>query len=541
VIVGAHRVSSFDYRMGARVVAGGTGDAGSPGEATAANRVRILLGAMANVGSIARRAEYGLVAAAAVAYAALLGCYLGSPAFKDHVEPSVGAIASALLRGEAPYHGVTGEVSYELPYGPAVFAIHALAFGLFGRAVPVLKMSGLAACIGAAGFTFAILRRRVSLRCASGGLLLVLLYLAYYDARAYWCRPEPFLLLGSASALWLARLHPRWSALGCGVLVAWMFDLKATGPLYLAPVFVLVAANRGRREAVLAALLGGAAGLAVLAIPPLSLGPYLELLGKMAHHGLSARELVLNLTAAAVLLGPVLLVRALRVEGPPVPPQRASWRVPIGTLVACVAVVCVIAAKPGAGRHHLVPFVPLAMDALVDGVDGIERRRLTAGAARALTLAARGALCVLVIALAYGQARAIFLGGARAGRAAIELRSLLSAYAGNDVQMGYGDAASYEDSFGRLLVAFANPLRLDAASQMDSTAAGYTATRMLGEAMASCRPGIWIVPGGEPFSMRSYYGAEGVFDAPFRAAFAQRYELVETRRVYRVYRCRPAR
>ncbi len=228
----------------------------------------------------------------------------------------------------------------------------------------MLKLSGLVACVAAIGFTFSILRRRVTLRCASGGLLLLLLYLAYYDARAYWCRPEPFLLARQrVGPLWFARVHPRWSTLGLAVLVAWMFDLKATGPLYLAPIFVLVAAHCGRREAAIAAAAGLAAGVAVFAIPPLSLRAYLELLEKTAHHGLSGREFVLNATAAALLLGPVVIVRALRVQGPPRPPQRPRWRVPMGALLACVAIVCVVAAKPGAGRHHLVPFVPLAMDA----------------------------------------------------------------------------------------------------------------------------------------------------------------------------------
>jgi hypothetical protein len=41
--------------------------------------------------------------------------------------------------------------------------------------------------------------------------------------------------------------------------------------------------------------------------------------------------------------------------------------------------------------------------------------------------------------------------------------------------------------------------------------------------------------------MPSFYGAERLFDPPFRDAFAQQYELVETRTVYRVYRCKRAR
>jgi hypothetical protein len=487
---------------------------------------------------LARGAEYGLVAAAALAYAATLACHAASPALEDHVEPGVGAIASALASGAPPYHGLTGEASYELPYGPAVFAVHALTFAIFGRSVIVLKASGLAACGLAAWLSFVVFRRRASLRCASGGLLLLLLYLAYYDARAFWCRPEPFLLLGSAAGLWIVRTREKGSALGLALVVAWMVDLKATGPLYLLPILAIAVARRGWRKAASATLVGVALALGVFVIPPLSLGAYLELLLRTARHGLSVPELTLNVSAAALLIGPAIAVRAVRVRGPPRPPQRAPWLVPTGWLVASAAIVCVVAAKPGAGRHHLIPLLPVALDAFMDGVDGIERDRVSACASLTLTLVERVAACALVLALSLASVRAVRARAGRARRASAELESVLLEHRSDDVGMGYGGAASYDDASARLLVAIATPVRLDAASQMDSTAAGFPASVMLGRAIARCRPRVWILPSGDPFSMESFYGGAPVFDETFRREFARRYELVETRAIFRVYRCR---
>jgi hypothetical protein len=433
---------------------------------------------------------------------------------------------------------VTGEASYELPYGPLVFLLHAATFTLLGRSVVVLKLPGIVANLAACALVFSVLRRRASLRCASGGALVLGAYLAYYDARTYWCRPEPFLLLGAALALWLARARPRATILLHALLVAWMVDLKITGILYVVPVLVLVAEQRGAGRAIAAALLGGALALSVFALPALSLGAYVGVLLKTARHGISARELALNVTAAVVLLGPALLVRALRVRGAPVPPQRASWRVATGALVACVAVTCVVAAKPGAGRHHLLPLLPLVLDALVDGVDGIERGRVGAHAARALTLLARATLATIVVASAWASAQSLSRRAARVEASRRELRALLARYDGVPTQMGYGDASSYEDTYDRLLVAFHQPLRLDAASQMDSAASGYPASRMLAGELASCAPRIWIVPRGAPFTLPSYYSGAPVFDDAFRRAFARRWEPVEDGAYYRVFRCR---
>jgi hypothetical protein len=496
----------------------------------------------ARLGVAAAHLETFFVALAGATYVALLAHYLASPAFSDHVEPAVGSIASALLRGQPPYHRLTGGASYELPYGPAVYAVAALGFLLMGKSVAALKLPGLAASLAACAFTFSILRRRASARCATGAWGVVILYLVYYGARAYWCRPEPFLLLGSALALWLTRTRKEAPLPLYALLVAWMVDQKITGLLYLLPTLTLVAARQGLAKTIATTFAGIFIAFSVFAIPPLDLRAYAELLAETTRHGLSGSELFLNTTAAAVLLGPVVVVHVFRRRGLPVAPQRARWHVPLAMLSVCVAVTCVIAAKPGAGRHHLVPFIPIVMDALVDGVDGIERERVGRIAARASTLAIRAILAGAVVALSFASAQSLSRQAPLARASALELRSLLAQYRRYDVQMGYGDSQSYASTYDRLLVAFEHPLRLDAASQMDMTAAGLSSMKLLGPMIAGGQPEIWILPAGAPFSVESFYGRRGareaVFDEDFRATFAKRYELIQSGRFYRVYRAK---
>jgi hypothetical protein len=490
--------------------------------------------------------EHAALTIATTAYVALLVVYLGVAAFNDHIEVSVGAIASALLQGQPPYHGATGVASYELPYGPNVFLVLAGSISLFGKSIFALKLPCFLACIASGALVFAVLRRRVSARCASGAWLLFLLYLVYYDESAYWCRPEPFLLVGSALGLWLVRARPLRSAwmdvVAHAAIVAWMVGLKVTGIFYVAPTLVLLARWRGLGAACLAATIGGALSMAVFASSPFSLHAYAAVLHRTARHGLAVRELLMGASAAFFLLCPVAVARWLHPGGAPVLPARPRWPVPYRTLLLCVAAACVVAAKPGAGCHHILPFLPLGIDAFADAADGAERDRVSASSARIATLVGRASFAAIVAVCAV--ANVFFVGErvARAGARSREVRAILSEYDGSEIQMGYSTDAAYRDTFERILIAFDQPLYLDAGSQMDSTAAGYDATQMLGASQAACHPRIWLLPHGEPFSLRSPYrplteDARTVFDARFRADFAARYVKVESTFSYDVYAC----
>ena len=105
--------------------------------------------------------------------------------------------------------------------------------------------------------------------------------------------------------------------------------------------------------------------------------------------------------------------------------------------------------------------------------------------------------------------------------------------------MGYAASDRYDDTFGKFDVAVAgNALRLDGASFMDSRAAGWTASRALGDALRACSPPVFVLPKGEPFTLSTLYRThEPLFDDEFRALFATRYHLAEHGEHYDVYRC----
>src|SRR4029077_7763779 len=136
-----------------------------------------------------------------------------------------------------------------------------------------------------------------------------------------------------------------------------------------------------------------------------------------------------NVFVAAVLFTPAALAAAARRRLDL--PHRSYNVTP---LALSVAGMCVLAAKPGAGYHHLLPFVPFAADAVVRQADRVETR-LGALGARVSTLGMRAAAALAIVALSiahYENARAA---EPRARARSAELSYVLYKYRGEDVGM----------------------------------------------------------------------------------------------------------
>jgi hypothetical protein len=73
------------------------------------------------------------------------------------------------------------------------------------------------------------------------------------------------------------------------------------------------------------------------------------------------------------------------------------------------------------------------------------------------------------------------------------------------------------------VAAAGHKLLFDGASFMDSHAAGDTASRALGDELRACRPSVFVLPKGAPFTLTTFYrvprGRELLFDDAFRATF----------------------
>ena len=308
------------------------------------------------------RLAIGLACVVTALYVAQITTYVFYPNYSDHAEPTVANIGWLGLHGRPMYPDWVTDGIYGLLYGPILYLFN----GLFLLAMPTLLMSKMPAIVSlfiAFGILFWVVSQRT--KNSITALLILSVLVALFDRFGhftYWIRAEPFLILTTTLALFAGTtLQPFVGAAVIGSLAGVAAGFKIHGFLYVLPVaMMLLARVKGFRDrAVLTAL--GTTGAAIFMLLPFcmrvsSLESYLLYLKLGAHHGLSLELLKENCIFSVAIIAPMAAIWYWQRPKLDVPERWFGWG-----LIFSIALVAIIAAKPGAGPHHLLPFAPLCL------------------------------------------------------------------------------------------------------------------------------------------------------------------------------------
>jgi hypothetical protein len=208
------------------------------------------------------------------------------------------------------------------------------------------------------------------------------------------------------------------------------------------------------------------------------------------------------------------------------------------TYLVCILIVSIIGSKPGAGPHHLIPFLPgfsfllvrMTQPAYFRGNETAQTAGLVA--------------CFLAIIVSYSLAFAVSLNDIRnalpsmeANRAAIpEVVRLYRTYPG--AVMGIGGDNTYRLTDTRVVGIFGGaPLEIEMPTVWDFQMAGMF-EEPVERLLSDCRTPFWIIPKGEGIFTASnpYWGIQ-MFSDRFREFFRARYTLIHDDEHYVVWGC----
>jgi hypothetical protein len=476
------------------------------------------------------------------AYVALALWYLASDAYADLVEPAVSAISWLVRLGDSPYHGVDAPTRYAHIYGPVLFLTHAGAFRLFGAGIWVSKLAGVAAALLSVLCLWLALRKVRGAHSATSWTAASVLVYMMFGNMSFWTRAEPMLLLCAAGGLLCALDRRRGVAIiGTGVAMGIAANLKITGFCYLVPVLFIVAARYGCRPILWSSAIAGVAmwlpfaGWSDASTGSKSAAEYWFWLQQSSEHGVRVRLLRPNIEWALYLAVP--LGFAIFVGG------RLAHRFAVAAALAAASLIIVLAAKAGAGPHHLLPFVPVIMwlGSSLAAQDADSRRPSWQPAAVASW--------VVTALLVAGPQQAVFVHtmlSAGAMHVARDLTAFADAHPGARMQIGYGGASGYRGSAGLtyyrpLLVFRSGTYLVDASAVQDHQLAGIEIPRATLEALSRCEVSFWLIPRGEePFATRNMYPATGhtpLFSDRFKRTFREAYRLNTRTDYFDVYGC----
>jgi len=456
-----------------------------------------------------------------IVIAILALAYLAYPTYLTHVEATVASLGAIFRQGGQIYPSLSDYSYHGLLYGPGFSELQAFiqSFGL-----PVIlasKIPGVAALLMA----LVLCKRLYKDGFARAYLLLLIPFGCYL----FWDRAEPiFILLVIVSLLILRHRRNLASALAVGCIAGLVSCLKPHAVLYIAAATIVVWRHDIWSVARMLAIMAGLLITLLLVFSPVQVSAvgylsYLELAGK---HGISPLDLLKELFFLAVLIAPVAYLGLYEGAGP------RGAKALLWLLLLIELVVAIIGAKPGAGPHHLIPFIP---------VNAYLCTSLLAAHPRLNSSLVPYKFALLVVGLG-----GLYLSLTMAWRAAdgfslqrqlkAEVVAIGNKYPG--VVLGASDTAHYSYVFLRAILEAKGYRQIDYAAFMDLSFSGVPDDGLY-LALLSCRlPYIALPISGVPFSTESYYTDRPLFSDHVRAAFERDYQLLDKTNDFRIYECK---
>jgi hypothetical protein len=480
------------------------------------------------------RAIGGLAVLLAVGSAVV---YVVTPSLRDHVEANLVSIAWMAHGGAPIFHAVDAAPRYSTQYGPLVYDIIGVSLAALGPSLVSAKLPGMLAL----AFTFVALWWTLRRLAVSSELRLALLGIfgiiaCAFGAPLYWARPDPFLIALTALAAAISTLPPScisWLLLGLCAGFAAHLKIHAFLPM-IALAVPNWFADSHRPRAALSAGAGLLAGVVLPLLPGnIDIASYAVWIALARKHGFGLVALIDNLCIASALCAPVILL--LRTSRQPA--TAAADRVQVVLLVGAILLTSAVAAKHGAGMHHLLPSVVATL---------VVSARLVSTSAAPVLRTSTGGLLTLAVFLLWAfplTTEATALGkyvrdSKDEQERCDESLEVARTHPGRTVEMGYGIDAAQENC-RPLLVFQGQPHLIDDHAVMDMEASGLSTPRATADALRRCEVGIWLVPRDErPFSMLNNYTNRRLFDLTYMTAFSEAYERTSHGKWYDLWECR---
>jgi len=478
---------------------------------------------------------------ALASYAGLVFYYATDPHYFDAAEPTMTAVGWLFHIGQPIYHSLDSAERYAHIYGPMAFIAHGVALGVFGPSIEVSKWVGGSLALVSLGLIFTAMRTQTGVWRAiviTGVCALLMLAFRNYS---FWARAEPLLIFCVSAGLVAAvrgRGYPAVVVLG--VFAGLLWNLKATGPIYSVPLFLMLYRRLGWRPAFVSASVAViVAVLPFLVWPNVSFPAYVSWFRLSAGNGLVWSLFTRNLEWAAYFMLPLLLAayaaRAMKAT------LATDWPLFTWTALATTAVIVIAGSKPGAGPYHLLPLLPVIGFLVAQRIGQqapVENTPVTVQLALVSFVA-------VAVAIAFVQQSQFVttMEGRRALHEIADIQSFADQHPGV-VEMGYGvdDPMTFERP---VLVFRNNAYLLDAPAVGEHHLAGLTIPPATLEALRQCRVNYWLIPKGEaPFTALNMYPAvfpQPVFPDEFRRVFHETHTRIATTEYFDAWQCHPAR
>ena len=455
--------------------------------------------------------------------------YLIFPNYFDHAEPTVATLGQIVQAGGLAYPSGDQWQFMGLIYGPGIYLSNSIAM-LVGDPVLGSKLPGVLAYV----VSLFVLWHRLPSPMSRSALVLIFFFYEF----GFWNRPESYLLLLNTLAVALIIKSPSWGLLAIGLLAGIATTFKFTGFLFFIPaVVVLLVQGHSLRQLWGAIFTGLAVTLAPYALSSFSLANHLAYVQSLASQSLSAGLFHRNLAYSLFSILPIAWLWTGMSKGTS---SKNHYGLMILVVILTEFLVCVLASKPGAGPHHLLPGLPIKLWLIHELTRSQEVKEH-----RSLRFLGLILWSMSLYYIAYGYPKFLknyfvsvdYLEGQYKARK--EFHSLLKKFPNSYVGVTDSQHANYSLSFFRPY-AFGQDYadRLDPVAFMEVSFTTNVDDRRFVSKIESCSyPFIILASSGQPFTLLNFYTNKPLFSDDLRRIFAREYRLIEKGTYFNIFEC----
>lgn len=471
--------------------------------------------------------------------------YIVDPTFIDHAESSISTVSWLLYKGKLLYHEINSPSRYSFVYGPYSFIPIAVIFSVLGAKVYAAKIAGFVYLILSFIFSYKVYRSYLEKKEAFVFLGIMAVFLSYFLNMPYWVRPNSALNFLVSLSLYSAICVK--SINRAGLIISSCFGigmgLKFHAFLYFFPVYLILLNRSNLKTFLFFGFLAGPISLFPFLSSKIDLPLYLEWIQMSKKMGLSydlfKRNIVMWLSLfAPYLIGAFILKSKASIDFIEDFNTR-KYRYFFVSVLVCTLIMTIVASKPGAGRHHLMPYSSMLVFFFLGLYKGFKKMELLTRPLFLSSLLSTFSIFILVGLLRQGKVNSILMESN--GRSVHkDIEGFIAKNKNQLIMMGPGEKKSYNLTFNRLsLVANNSSYYFDIAAMMDMTFTNFQLPDSSLNLINRCDIKYWMIPkNNEAFEIRNYYNAAiPTFPNNFKKLFLESYRIVEKTKYFDVWKC----
>ncbi|MCU7497455.1 MAG: hypothetical protein HF314_09945 [Ignavibacteria bacterium] len=466
-----------------------------------------------------------------------------NPRFYDHIEPSIVMEGELVRNGLSIYTPSADACRISLGFGPSAYLMSSFFLSILPDPITAGKLSGILPVFFSLMLMLIVLYRKYSLKAAFLSVIYVIIMYLPFGHLSFWNRPESSIILGctlAGTALISGKRIVTTLLMPLGIAIA--VNGKFTSVFYILPLLAFIFCQNGWRNLIQVTLLSS-----VIIILPFLLHSsfpareYFFWLLNCLNHKFIVAQFFRSLLYAFLFVTPLLVILKEAWVRKSIDDKKSAI-IFFSVLTVSLFLIAIVAAKEGAGSHHLIPFaaitgflIPVLMKKYRLRYSEIVQVKLNSGA-----------ILLWAAAIFYQcytgpQSRFVyFLSDSQEQEIADDLMKLKNKYSSYSAAMGYTDSKpeNYNNTFFRpLLMDKGSKYFIDAPALMDMAEAGMSLPCETVNVIRQQKYGIFILPrSGSPFSMTSFYASRyKLFNEEFREAFFDNYLKTDSSRYFTVY------